>query len=223
MTSLEAAQQQAKKSGGCANAMTATAEARVFGGPKKAPSWKDTNLALFGSSLEKKIKEAAAGGEKAWDGVGQEKGILVWRIEQFRVVPWPLANYGDFHMGDSYIVLHTFQPHPSNPSLAFDIHFWIGNESTQDEYGTAAYKTTELGDRLGHGKARHHREVQGRESRKFLKLFGYKIKYLQGGVESGFRKVRTRRGAASSPPLYAHSNGAQPYSPPPPRAFLFAL
>lgn len=176
--------------------MAATSETRVFGATgKDAPSWEDTNMALFGSDIEKKIKEAAAGGEAEWQGVGEKKGVLVWRIEQFRVVPWPETKYGEFHVGDSYIALHTYQPSPANPSLAWDIHFWIGNESTQDEYGTAAYKTTELGDYLGHGKARHYREVQGRESRRFLKLFGMKLKYLQGGVESGFRHVDHSREA----------------------------
>ena len=29
-------------------------------------------------------------------------------------------------------------------ALYYDVHFWIGQYSSQDEYGTAAYKTVEL-------------------------------------------------------------------------------
>jgi gelsolin len=126
----------------------------------RPPDWRDTNLALFGSEVEYKIKEAAAQAEPQWTGAGTQKGTVVWRIEQFKVVPWPANKYGEFHVGDSYIVLHTYAPNPDNPNaLAWDIHFWIGNVSTQDEYGTAAYKTVELDDHLKR-KARQHREVQ---------------------------------------------------------------
>ena len=58
-----------------------------------------------------------------------------------------------------------------NPdALAWDIHFWIGDESTQDEYGTAAYKTVELDDFLKR-RAVQYREVQEHESSRFLRLF----------------------------------------------------
>ena len=32
----------------------------------------------------------------------------------------------------------------SSQGLLYDVHFWIGQYSSQDEYGTAAYKTVEL-------------------------------------------------------------------------------
>ena len=53
--------------------------------PEDKINWKDSNLALFGSDLEKKIKAAAAGKEEAWDGLGQSAVLKVWRIEKFLV------------------------------------------------------------------------------------------------------------------------------------------
>jgi len=60
-----------------------------------------------------------------------------------QVVAWPLEEYGKFYNGDSYIILNTYKTPPSD-ELLYDVHFWIGQYSTQDEYGTAAYKTVEL-------------------------------------------------------------------------------
>ena len=62
-------------------------------------------------------------------------------------------------MLDRYIIYHAYKKDPENTeALAYDIHFWIGAHSSQDEYGTAAYKTVELDHKLGDA-AVQHREV----------------------------------------------------------------
>jgi len=99
--------------------------------------WKESNLALIGSDLDKKIKQAAAGGEDAWQAISDSPGVMVWRIEQFKIVPWPKGDYGCFYAGDSYIVLNSYL---IEDRLYRDLYIWIGSESSQDEYGTAAYK-----------------------------------------------------------------------------------
>jgi hypothetical protein len=57
-------------------------------------SWKDTNMALVGSDLDRKIKEAASRNEPQWVGAGDGVMLRVWRIEQFVVKPWPNRKYG---------------------------------------------------------------------------------------------------------------------------------
>lgn len=123
--------------------------------------------------------------EPAFQGVGQRVGTEIWRIENFQPVPLPKSDYGQFYTGDSYIVLQT-SPGKGGAYL-YDIHFWIGKDTSQDESGTAAIKTVELDTVLG-GRAVQHRELQGYESDKFLSYFKPCIIPLEGGIASGFKK-----------------------------------
>jgi len=148
----------------------------------------DSNIANLGSDLEKKVKAAAAEKEPAWDNAGKKVGMQIWRIEKFKVKAWPTDQYGSFYDGDSYICLNTYNK-PGSPALLFDVHFWLGTYTSQDEAGTAAYKTVELDDKLG-GAPVQHREVQGHESDLFLSYFKNEIKLLSGGVETGFKHVK---------------------------------
>jgi len=147
-----------------------------------------TNLALFGSDIEKEIKKLAAQGEPAWKTAGKAPGIQIWRVEKFQIKEWPQNQYGHFFDGDSYIVLHTYK---KEDKLLYNVHFWLGLYTTQDEAGTAAYKTVELDDFLG-GVPVQYREVQGSETESFLNLFP-KIVILHGGIESGFKHVEPEK------------------------------
>eukprot|EP00056_Hartaetosiga_gracilis_P022593 m.31737 g.31737 ORF g.31737 m.31737 type:complete len:821 (+) comp9728_c0_seq1:75-2537(+) len=159
------------------------------GGMMKARKYDiaNTNIAGLGTDLEKAVRQEAAETEKQWQSFKQGKALLkVWRIEQFKVVPVDQEDYGAFYDGDSYIILHAFHKN-GNGAIMYDIHFWIGSQSSQDEYGTAAYKTVELDDFLG-GVACQYREVQDHESRRFKALFR-SIIVMEGGVATGFRHV----------------------------------
>ncbi|XP_020605062.1 gelsolin-like protein 1 [Orbicella faveolata] len=148
--------------------------------------WKDSNLSLFGSDLEKNLKRESAETEKAWQGAGEKVGVQIWRIVKFKVTHWPKEDYGKFYSGDSYIILNTYKDKESD-ELLYDVHFWIGKESTQDEYGTAAYKTVEL-DTFLNDKPVQHREVMNHESNLFKSYFKL-IELMKGGAETGFRRV----------------------------------
>lgn len=77
--------------------------------------------------------------------MGKTAGLLIWRIENFHIVPWKKEHYGQFYDGDSYIILNTFKK-AGEDKLYHDVHFWLGLETTQDEAGTGmrqilVYKT----------------------------------------------------------------------------------
>lgn len=66
----------------------------------------------------------------------------------------------------------------------------MGSETTQDESGAAAILTVQLDDHLN-GKPVQHREVQEHESQLFQSYFSGGVRYLPGGVASGFKHVET--------------------------------
>ncbi|XP_059781496.1 gelsolin isoform X1 [Balaenoptera ricei] len=117
---------------------------------------------------------------------GKEPGLQIWRVEKFDLVPVPPNLYGDFFTGDAYVILKTVQLR--NGNLQYDLHYWLGNECSQDESGAAAIFTVQLDDYLN-GRAVQHREVQGFESATFLGYFKSGLKYKKGGVASGFKHV----------------------------------
>merc|ERR1719277_2157932 len=143
-------------------------------------------MALFGSDTEKQVKKESAESEPAWEGAGADVGLKVWRVNNFQIESWPEEDYGEFYNGDSYIILNTYKDDDTE-ALLHDVHFWIGKNSSQDEYGTAAYKTVELDTFLDDVPVQH-REVQGHESAKFKSYFST-ITILKGGAASGFRHV----------------------------------
>lgn len=157
----------------------------------KVDDWRDSNVEFIGSDIDHKVKYNSAVTEPAWQKVGETPGLHVWRIEDFQVVAWPEHKYGDFHEGDSYIILHSYKvgSQDGKEKLGHDIFFWLGGKSTQDERGTAAYKTVEL-DEFLHGAATQHREVQREPSDDFVALFS-RIRILSGGARSGFTHVET--------------------------------
>jgi len=149
----------------------------------------ESNIANLGSDLEKNCRMAAAEGEPAWKKAGKKPGMQIWRIEKFKVKASQTPP-GVFYSDDSYICLNTYKE-PDSGKLLYDIHFWLGETTSQDEAGTAAYKTVELDDFLGQVPVQH-REVQGCESKLFLSYFAEKggIRLLEGGIASGFNKVK---------------------------------
>lgn len=149
----------------------------------------NSNLANFGSDLETHVKKTSANSAAEWNNfkhaLANKDRFHIWRIEKFHVVPWPRNLYGTWYNGDSYILCVVDYDARGSP-IVFDIHFWIGINSTLDEAGVAAYKTVEL-DTFLNGVATQYRELQGHESQLFLSYMRYEV--IEGGVESGFHHI----------------------------------
>ncbi|XP_074524428.1 advillin [Halichoeres trimaculatus] len=119
--------------------------------------------------------------------VTHSPGIIIWRIEKMELVQLPEKCYGNFYIGDCYLLLSTQKV---SSSLSYDIHYWIGSHSSQDEQGAAALYTIQLDEFLGSTPVQH-REVQNHESDAFRGYFKQGIIYKKGGVVSGMKHVET--------------------------------
>ncbi|KAL6597624.1 hypothetical protein U3516DRAFT_803589 [Neocallimastix sp. 'constans'] len=121
-------------------------------------------------------------------------GLKIWRVVNFKVVPWPEKDYGKFYSGIyciynlSFILFIITYTNPETKALKHNIHFWLGNNTSQDEAGTAAYKTVELDNYLGTGPV-EYREIQGYESEIFISYFKQLV-IMNGGADSGFNIVK---------------------------------
>uniref|UniRef100_A0A2K6F4Z9 Scinderin n=1 Tax=Propithecus coquereli TaxID=379532 RepID=A0A2K6F4Z9_PROCO len=116
---------------------------------------------------------------------GKQAGLQVWRVEKLELAPVPQSAYGDFYVGDAYLVLHTAE---ASRGFSYRLHFWLGKECSQDESTAAAIFTVQMDDYLG-GKPVQSRELQGYESTDFVGYFKGGLKYKAGGVASGLNHV----------------------------------
>ena len=147
-------------------------------------SFEESNLANLGSIYEKALRMQRAEAEPEWKKIKKEPGLYIWRIEKFSLIPWPSESYGTFYQGDTYIILSIEK---KNDSLVYTAHEWVGQDSSCDESGTAAYKIVELDDYFNREITLIYEE-QGYESFVFMSYFK-NLNILLGGIESGFKKV----------------------------------
>lgn len=115
------------------------------------------------------------------DGSGQ---LQIWVINNFQKVELPKHLYGQFHTGDSYILLYTYLN--SFKATCYMLYFWLGRDSSPDEKGSAALLAKELDDSLG-GKPVQVRVVEGKEPTHFRQLFKGRMIVHSGGAASGFK------------------------------------
>ncbi len=138
--------------------------------PDGDDQWKLTNIGGIGSIDDLKLRAEAAMTEDSFIGVGEEPGVEVWRVEKFELerIGALKARTLSLYSGDAYLVLYTGEDEGGVKS--YNLHYWIGDDATQDEIGAVAYYAVVLDDLLGQ-KPVQYRETQGEETALFHSYF----------------------------------------------------
>ncbi|CAM9773741.1 unnamed protein product [Ectocarpus sp. 12 AP-2014] len=188
--------------------------------PQPVPSWEDTPT----SSKSPGLSTPAAAMSEA-DSAAIAKGMLdsssamderpvddgsgkleVWRVEDFKLAPWPKELYGQFYGGDCYVMLYTYLVGGKESYL---IYFWQGRESTQDEIGASALLAKEMDDKLNDA-AVQVRVVMGKEPKHMRNLFKGHLVIHSGGKASGFKNKSAENSYDEDGVCLFHVKGTQP-------------
>lgn len=154
-------------------------QSKGFGRQASTTKIAHTVQTKFDASTLHSTPELSAKTQMVDDGSGQKE---VWRIKDFDLIPVPESQFGEFFMGDCYIVLYAYL---EGNNEHYILYYWIGSDASQDEAGTAALKAVELDDKL-QGRAIQVRVVQGKEPPHFMAIFGGKMVVFEGGFASSF-------------------------------------
>ncbi|XP_018020735.1 LOW QUALITY PROTEIN: advillin-like, partial [Hyalella azteca] len=155
--------------------------------------------------------DVAAATQMVDDGSGQKE---IWRINKFNLEPVPENKFGEFYMGDCYVILYAYSVGTKENYI---VYHWQGLHSTADEQGTAAARAVELDQKLQgrglhstadeqgtaaaraveldqklQGRAVLVRVVQGMEPSHFMAIFRGKMVVYEGGHSSGFKSLSER-------------------------------
>ena len=115
------------------------------------------------------------------DGSGKTE---VFIVKDFKLEEVDVANHGEFFGGDSYVIIYTYLVAGRERGM---IYFWLGDDSTADERGSAALLAKEMDDTRFRGGATQVRVTQGKSPSHFRAIFGGLMIVHAGGNASGFK------------------------------------
>lgn len=104
--------------------------------------------------------------EEEFENIPIDKSVLIiWRVEKLKLIKVPESSFGTFYEGDTFLILKI------NPNeKEYNIHIWIGNESSKDEMEFVSFKVFQLDNKFGN-KGNIIYENQDNESSLFLSYF----------------------------------------------------